>query len=58
MTNADWIRSMSNEELCWFLMNDSAFPCDVRIGKPPFCDLGKSECEECIRDWLKKEAQK
>ena len=58
MTNADWIRSMSDEELCWFLMNDGTFPCDVRIGKPPFCDAGKSKCEECISDWLKEEFQK
>lgn len=51
MTNAERIRSMTDEELAYGLMNDFSI-CDSRSGKRPFCDV-KSDCRPCIVDWLK-----
>lgn len=49
MTNADWIRSMSDEELCAFLMRDH--PCEDKV-EDAECTC---KCNGCIRDWLREE---
>jgi hypothetical protein len=49
MTNADWIRSMSDEELCAFLMHDH--PCEDKV-EDAECTC---KCNGCIRDWLQEE---
>lgn len=48
MTNADWIRSMSDDELGEFMMYDH--PCDEKAGVR--CT---GRCDECIRNWLQEE---
>lgn len=45
MTNADWIQSMSDDELGEFMMYDH--PCDEKAGVR--CT---GRCDECIRNWL------
>lgn len=50
-TNADRIRAMSDEELCLFLMEAPAVPCDEKISsmmKKNGCD----DCQSCIKEWL------
>jgi len=47
-TNADWIRNMSDDELCAFLMHDH--PCNEKAGVR--CT---DRCGECIRNWLQEE---
>lgn len=47
-TNADWIRSMSDDELGEFMMYDH--PCDE---KAEVRCTGR--CNECIRNWLQEE---
>jgi hypothetical protein len=49
MTNADWIRSMSDVELGEFMMYDH--PCDEKAG----VRCTGSRCDECIRNWLREE---
>ncbi|MGM9669738.1 MAG: hypothetical protein ACI3VZ_08300 [Faecousia sp.] len=53
MTNAQKIRSMSDEELCQLLMK--FVPCDfVECDRYSYdCD----ECDECIMKWLKQKAE-
>lgn len=53
MTYGDFFRSMSDEQICDYLMG-FCFPCDEKIGKPPYCD-GKSNCKPCIMAALKEE---
>lgn len=48
MTNADKVRSMSDEELVQFMMSDP--PCDALYAQS--CALHNGNCEECVRDWL------
>lgn len=49
MTNADRIRTMSDEELCEFLMCDVI--CDQEMS--PDC----ADCEKCVMDWLQQPAE-
>lgn len=53
-TNADRIRSMTDEELMRFLLG-------VRIGiNSPWCDdelCNNRYCSECLAEWLKKEVK-
>ena len=44
MTNGDYIRSLTDEELCGWL--DSPCPPDV------FCVNGARTCEDCWLKWL------
>ena len=49
MTNADWIRSMSDEQLAEFLQE---MFCDKRTleeCQTSYCGV----CNQCILDWLK-----
>lgn len=48
-TNADCIRSMTDEELCKLLMAVPDIPCNLK-GYPESC---KQKCAECITEWLK-----
>ena len=56
MTNADRIRSMSDEELAEFI--DRCEMNDIDYAKT-FCDLcnGQHECDQCRLDWLKQPAE-
>ena len=56
MTNADRIRSMSDEELAEFI--DRCEMNDIDYAKT-FCDLcnGQYECDQCRLDWLKQPAE-
>lgn len=49
-TNADHIRSMTDEELCKLLIKICHHPCIAKSG-----DCGRVECKECWLDWLKEE---
>lgn len=49
-TNADRIRSMSDEELAKFLMRPTRF-----IPKWKCYATCKHACEECVLEWLRKE---
>ena len=46
-TNADWIRSMSDEELCALFLAD----CDII--RPDGNCVAINDCETCIKSWLK-----
>lgn len=48
ITNADKIRSMTDEELFMLLFNG----CDNIKGS--YCEEGYRCCERCIREWLKR----
>ena len=54
-TNADKIRAMSDDELAKMIIcpyNSSGYR------NPPPCSLSKGkDCNECIKEWLKKEAE-
>lgn len=53
LTNADRIRSMTDEELAKFIA--SGIPTDVCKDR---CGGDESfQCSECVLDWLKQEAQ-
>ena len=57
MTNADRIRSMTNDELAEFL--DRWALGDIDYSKT-FCDLckGQYDChDDCLMDWLKEEVK-
>ena len=56
ITNADRIRSMSDEELADFI--DRCEMNDIDYAKT-FCDLcnGQYECDQCRLDWLKQPAE-
>ena len=51
VTNADRIRAMSDEELCNFIMDAPAIPCDEKISAM-MKDNGCNNCEKCVMDWL------
>ena len=58
MTNADKIRSMTNEELAEFLENDRdcyrcILKCKGHDGKP----ISRAACMLKVLDWLKKEVE-
>lgn len=55
MTNADKIRSMTDEELCHLLIK-------VDLHCPPYCDgldgcENNRTCDTCCTDWLKQEVK-
>lgn len=51
MTNADRIRSMTDEELAEILN------CHNFCARNFDCENGKRPCQECNLDWLKQEAE-
>jgi hypothetical protein len=56
ITNADYIRAMSDEELAEFIFEAPAVPCDMKISammKENNC----SDCASCIMEWLKQPAE-
>lgn len=55
ITNADRIRSMSDEELADWLGVYCNGQTAQEVGKP--CASGMGSCEECWLDWLKGEAE-
>lgn len=46
MTNGDYIRSLTDEELVWWI--DSHCPEDTD------CKVGEKSCEDCWLEWLRK----
>ena len=50
-TNADRIRAMSDEELCNFIMDAPAIPCDEKMSAM-MKDNGCNNCKKCVMDWL------
>lgn len=50
-TNADRIRSMSDEELESFLYGYRSFPCQC-------CNKHQMSCRQALREWLKSPAEK
>lgn len=55
ITNADRIRSMTDEELADWLGVYCNGQTAQEIGKP--CASGMGSCEECWLDWLREEAE-
>lgn len=53
MTNADWIRAMTDEELAEFIGHSSL--CN-RIQRCKWCD-SHATCENCLEDWLKQHVE-
>lgn len=53
-TQADKIRSMSNEELAEFLNSMNACPIEGDLCLHQFDDV---QCNQCILDWLKSEVK-
>ena len=51
ITNADRIRSMSDEELADFITDDM---CGLLCGDPLACE---GQCKQKMLDWLKEEAK-
>ena len=51
-TNADRIRAMSDEELMTWIMEMQACPYE----RYQDCQHPNYDCETCIKDWLKQEA--
>ena len=56
ITNADRIRAMSDEELCDFIMDAPAIPCDNKISAM-MEENGCNDCQKCIMDWLQHPAE-
>lgn len=54
-TNADRIRSMTDEELADWLGVYCNGQTAQEVGKPCVSDMGS--CEECWLDWLKRESE-
>ena len=52
VTNADRIRAMSDEELCAFIVDVPAIPCDEKISAM-MKENGCNDCEKCVMDWLR-----
>lgn len=61
MTNADKIRSMTDEELANLLAEEPIF---IRVFFPKYCEIVMDDenpgfcdddCHECILNWLKRE---
>ena len=50
-TNADRIRSMSDEELAKLLNKPIEYAC-----RKDYCDTENDRCEECVLEWLRKES--
>lgn len=55
ITNADRIRSMTDEELADWLGVYCNGQTAQEVGKPCVSDMGS--CEECWLDWLKRESE-
>ena len=55
-TNADRILAMSDEELCDFIMDAPAIPCDNKISAM-MEENGCNDCQKCIMDWLQHPAE-
>jgi len=56
MTNADRIRSMTDEELAEYLCAMPALDCYICQRKEP-CNHGERECEEVWLEWLKSDSE-
>lgn len=60
MTNADVIRSMTDEELFEFIQTVEV--CELDYGKTfcdtEYCDMKANDCDECLKWWLKLDAEK
>ena len=56
MTNADRIRSMTDEELVHQFTQRDTFFCPVAKGDTDTC-RGNWSCEDCFAKWLKKEVE-
>lgn len=59
MTNADHIRAMSDEELCYFLLRVTReHTCSMTKGKNDprvlFCN---GRCENCVEKWLQQQSE-
>ena len=54
MTNADRIRSMTDEELGEWLLKNAACPCAAMNGG---CALNDDTCRQAWLDWLKEEVK-
>lgn len=54
VTNADWIRSMSDEELAEFIGHYSL--CDRIQGEINWCEE-RAVCEDCLPEWLRQPAE-
>jgi hypothetical protein len=59
MTNADKIRSMSDEELAEYIFGVSvgSAPCVKCIDDCDFCELSDEDCKKKTLEWLKSEAE-
>ena len=53
-TNADHIRSMTDEELAEWFLKIAACPCDAMNGG---CALNDDTCRQAWLEWLKEEAE-
>ena len=51
MTNADRIRSMSNEELAEFLLSDT----ECQMVREDICCPECKTCKRCVEEWLNAE---
>jgi hypothetical protein len=56
-TNADHIRSMSDEELAEFLVEHHRNPCKFCLGCWTIRKRAKGGCKEGLMQWLKSEAK-
>ena len=56
MTNADHIRSMTDEELAEWLMHhcDCMFTC---AAMNPYCTKNEKDCEQAWKVWLRQECE-
>lgn len=55
MTNAERIRTMSNEELASFMFEAPAVPCDEKISRM-MKENNCADCLTCIQEWLQQPA--
>ena len=55
MTNGDRIRSMSDEELAKFIP-DWSYTNACKCDQQPYVDCN-NECEKCVAEWLKQQAE-
>ena len=59
MTNADKIRSMSDEELSEFISRIEIGDFGPQVYGKTFCDMckGQNECDDCRLWWLQQQAE-
>lgn len=57
ITNADRIRSMTDEELADYIygVSEGTKPCVLCDGDCDFCEETEEECKGKIKNWLKQE---